>query len=97
MDIRKLLRERKQCDNERRYLLSIGAEPDTKHMKELAQRIDYCDRLIFDVPDGMMRNVLVCRYIKGMSIDECADELHYSDRQIRRYIKHAVEYLQNRA
>lgn len=53
------------------------------------------DKVIEGVADELQRLILMCKYVEGLTVEQTAERLHYSPRQVRRLLRRAEECVEN--
>lgn len=77
----------------RRYSLEISHKLSERSIRrdQLLDLADSLEREINKLPDSRHRQVLRLRYIEGLTIEETAEQMGYSARQIDRLQKEAIQ------
>lgn len=77
----------------RRYSLEISHKLSERSIRrdQLLDLADSLEREINKLPDSRHRQVLRLRYIEGMTIEETAEQMGYSARQVDRLQKEAIQ------
>ena len=77
----------------RRYSLEISHKLSERSIRrdQLLDLADSLEREINKLPDSRHRQVLRLRYIEGMTIEETAEQMGYSVRQVDRLQKGAIQ------
>lgn len=77
----------------RRYSLEISQKLSERSIRrdQLLDLADSLEREINKLPDSRHRQVLRLRYIEGLTIEETAEQMGYSARQIDRLQKEAIQ------
>ena len=77
----------------RRYSLEISHKLSERSIRrdQLLDLADSLEREINKLPDSRHRQVLRLRYIEGMTIEETAEQMGYSARQVDRLQKEALQ------
>ena len=68
-------------------------EYTSRKIEEVQSHHNYWLKLIHEVEDERYRNILELRYIKGLTVEQVAEELFYSVRYINRLTNRAIEEL----
>ena len=77
----------------RRYSLEISHKLSERSIRrdQLLDLADSLEREINKLPDSRHRQVLRLRYIEGLTIEETAEQMGYSARQVDRLQKEAIQ------
>ena len=77
----------------RRYSLEISHKLSERSIRrdQLLDLADSLEREINKLPDSRHRQVLRLRYIEGLTIEETAEQMGYSARQVDRLQKEALQ------